>query len=74
MGVHGRGKQLLSGFAKLTDVEVTHIIDPDENVFSGQRQFGGAVGCRHELEPFSQQLTSQVALVRGDGLRDFRRW
>lgn len=34
MGVHGRGRQLLSGFAKLADVEVTHIVDPDENVFS----------------------------------------
>src|SRR4030095_12173608 len=33
MGVHGRGRQLLSGFAKLADVEVTHIVDPDENVF-----------------------------------------
>src|SRR6266576_2004520 len=32
MGVHGRGKELLRGFGKLADVEITHVIDPDENV------------------------------------------
>src|SRR5439155_6103229 len=32
IGVHGRRTQLLRGFAKLDDVEVTHIIAPDENV------------------------------------------
>src|SRR5439155_10095903 len=32
IGVHGRRTQLLRGFGKLEDVEVTHLIDPDENV------------------------------------------
>jgi predicted dehydrogenase len=32
MGVHGRGKGLLSGFSSFPDVEITTIIDPDENV------------------------------------------
>ncbi|HET6575461.1 MAG TPA: Gfo/Idh/MocA family oxidoreductase [Fimbriiglobus sp.] len=32
MGVHGRGKQLLPVFLGQPDVEVTHLIDPDESV------------------------------------------
>src|SRR5262245_59148933 len=32
MGVHGRGKGLLSGFSSFPDVEIAAIIDPDENV------------------------------------------
>jgi predicted dehydrogenase len=32
MGVHGRGRDLMRGFARLTDAEVVYLIDPDENV------------------------------------------
>ncbi len=32
MGVRGRGKDLLGTFLKIPGVEITHLIDPDENV------------------------------------------
>ncbi|MBI1918296.1 MAG: Gfo/Idh/MocA family oxidoreductase, partial [Planctomycetes bacterium] len=32
MGVHGRGRGLLSGFANLEGTEIAYIIDPDSNV------------------------------------------
>lgn len=34
MGVRGRGKSLLYGFAKLDDVKVTHVCDVDTRVFN----------------------------------------
>src|SRR4051794_38732140 len=32
MGVRGRGRDLIHGFAQLPDVEIATLIDPDENV------------------------------------------
>src|SRR4051812_49031186 len=32
MGVRGRGRELIGGFAKCPDVEIATVIDPDENV------------------------------------------
>src|SRR5215207_2267751 len=32
MGVRGRGRDLIRGFAQLPDVEIASLIDPDENV------------------------------------------
>lgn len=32
MGVRGRGRELIRGFAKLPDVEIATLIDPDENM------------------------------------------
>ena len=34
MGVHGRGKDLLRGFAGLSDVEIAYVCDPDANVLA----------------------------------------
>src|SRR5947209_12866278 len=35
MGVHGRGRGLVSGFAGLAGTEIAYIIDPDSNVLPG---------------------------------------
>jgi predicted dehydrogenase len=35
LGVHGRGRGLLSGFSSFEDVEIATICDPDENAASG---------------------------------------
>src|SRR5437764_13328210 len=68
MGVRGRGKELLRGFAKLEDVEVTHIIDPDENVVppamkaardAGQTDAKTERGSRRAVE--GQNLPAAVA-------------
>jgi predicted dehydrogenase len=34
MGVHGRGRGLLNGFAGFDDVEIAYVCDPDENVIA----------------------------------------
>ena len=34
MGVHGRGKDLLRGFAGLSDVEIAYVCDPDAKVLA----------------------------------------
>jgi predicted dehydrogenase len=34
IGVHGRGKALTSGFARMPDVSVEYMIDPDQNVIA----------------------------------------
>ncbi len=34
MGLHGRGRGLLTGFAGFGDVEIAYLCDPDENVFA----------------------------------------
>jgi predicted dehydrogenase len=39
MGVHGRGRGLLSGFANLDGTEIAYIIDPDSNVLPSAVKF-----------------------------------
>src|SRR5947207_2096999 len=34
MGLHGRGKDLVRGFAGLPDVEIAYLCDPDANVIA----------------------------------------
>jgi predicted dehydrogenase len=48
MGVHGRGRDLLRTFSQIENVEVTHIIDPDESVVP---QALKALAARQKQEP-----------------------
>jgi predicted dehydrogenase len=57
MGVHGRGTQLLRGFGKLEDVEVTHIIDPDENLFASTMKAARDAG---QKEPKTEKDVRRV--------------
>ena len=56
MGVHGRGKDLLRGFAGLSDVEIAYVCDPDAKVLAHEETRIGlerdasavaVVQCRH---------------------------
>src|SRR3989441_5149268 len=39
MGVHGRGRGLLSGFSGLDGTEIAYIVDPDSNVLPSAVKF-----------------------------------
>src|SRR5439155_3752236 len=48
MGVRGRGRGLLSGFAAMNDVEIAYLCDPDDNVVPAALK---AVAARQRQQP-----------------------
>jgi predicted dehydrogenase len=48
MGVRGRGRQLISGFSALDNVEIGYLIEPDENVVPAALK---AVAARQQRQP-----------------------
>src|SRR5262245_59908956 len=56
MGVRGRGKDLLGTFLKVQGVEVTHLIDPDENTFPAAK----AVAAKAKQAPKTEADVRKV--------------
>src|SRR5262249_35772034 len=48
MGVRGRGRGLLNGFAAMNDVEIAYVCDPDDNVVPAALK---AVAARQRQQP-----------------------
>ncbi|HID24059.1 MAG TPA: Gfo/Idh/MocA family oxidoreductase, partial [Planctomycetaceae bacterium] len=53
-GIHGRGGSHISAFAKMDDVDVTYLIDPDSRIFPGRvdqvkKQGGNTPKCVQDI-------------------------